>query len=170
MKYILLLSLIILIISCSKSEIETNNQLPKGIDTLPSFVVKVPVRIYVRNDVPGYWREAVFKAVGEWNSLNVLLFKIVGSKEESTTLLYMGDINSVALGVLPAREDYPGMDIIISKKGGLNQMQMISVLVHEIGHVVGFHHIYSRLSVFNPLAGNWEGWNEGDISLINKYY
>jgi predicted Zn-dependent protease len=170
MKYILLLS-IILFYSCSKEQTE-QTYLPKGTDTLPSFVVKVPVKIFIDNNVPTYWREAVVKAVGEWNSLNVLLFKIVGSKEESTTIVSMSDtINAGALGVNPTGVNFPGQDIIISSKGGLNRMQMLYTVIHELGHVVGFHHIYSRVSVFNRLpAINWEGWNEGDISLINKYY
>ena len=169
MKYILILSIILL--SCSKEQTE-QPYLPKGTDTLPSFVVKVPVSIYIENDIPDYWKEAVIKAVGEWNILKVVDFKIVGKLEESTTIVFMDEISGAdAMAVAPASINSPGQDIVINKKTFLNSSQMLYAIVHELGHTIGLHHIYSSTSVMNRVgARNWEGFYGFDINLINKYY
>ncbi len=172
MKHILTLTLIIYLISCSKEQTEQNNYLPKGVDTLPSFVVKVPVKIFINDDVPSYWVSAVKGAVDEWNSLKVTPFEIVGNKSESTTIVYMDDFSGAdAYASLPGSINSPGQDIILNKKTFLNRSQMLYVIVHELGHTIGFRHIYSTTSVMNRVgARNWEGFYGFDITLINKYY
>jgi predicted Zn-dependent protease len=170
MKHTLIISLIISLISCSKEQTE-QTYLPKGTDTLPSFVVKVPVRIYVQNNVPDYWREAVIKAVGEWNSLKVVDFKIVGKLEESNTIIYMyeGSISVAALASVPLDENTPGSYIRLNKNTGLNQSQLVNRAIHEIGHLIGFKHLYSRESVFNFNVRLWNGWGN-DANFIKSYY
>jgi hypothetical protein len=167
--YILVFSIII--ISCSKPQIESNTYIPKGVDTLPSFVVKVPVRLYL-DGLNEYWTGIVKEAVGSWQSLGILDFQIVDRKELATTMVYMYADNPRygAWGAVPSSESVPGAYIRINENSGLSRSYSLCGVVHEIGHVIGFKHLYSHLSVMNPNAMAYSGFSNFDLQLIKKYY
>jgi predicted Zn-dependent protease len=170
MKYILIFSIIL--ISCSKQPIEQNNiPLPKGVDTLPSFVVHSPVKVYVQNDVGEAVKWAVNEAVNNWSK--ILPFEIVDNQMMATTIVSVGDFNDAwAWGFHPANEYTPGKQILISKYSPLNRFQLANAVMHELGHNLGFHHIYSNVSVMNIdcYKREWNGWGQFDLSLIKTYY
>jgi predicted Zn-dependent protease len=170
MKYILII--LVVFASCSKSEIESNNiPLPKGIDTLPSFVVHSPVKVYVQNDVGDAVKWAVNEAVNNWSK--ILPFEIVDNEMMATTIVSVGDFDGVkAWGLLPDNIYTPGKQILVSKNSLLNRFQLTNLIMHELGHNIGFRHIYSNVSVMNIdcYKREWSNWNEFDLSLIKKYY
>lgn len=136
------------------------------------------------------WRTALSHAINEWNSISNCAIKfILTASSPNVTIEHFREENSntVAEAYMP-RSGNPGEKIKINIVNDYYSMDSkIHVLVHEMGHILGFRHTdgdtdsilipgtssLDPLSVMNSTYGDnsgWKGFTQQDIKATQILY
>lgn len=109
------------------------------------------VLVSVPNNIPSIWIKALNNAMSEWNKLNGgIRFSGISSNEfksnavnvRMTYLVGNGSSIMPAQGFPVSRNGRPGerLDINTNYKISLNISEATMIMVHELGHCIGFYH------------------------------
>lgn len=166
MKYIIILSLFMF--SCAQDDTDCGflkNQYDERISWLST-----PVSVSINNNVPNHLRDDIYAAADQWNkdygrdliiiksdSDNVISFEYTWpydrKQQAITRVIYSGNIIIQANIIVNSRDYsyYSGHETFT------NRVNMKSLMIHELGHVLGLGHKDNITSVMYPyLAANTE--------------
>lgn len=151
----------------------------------------LPVTMYIHSSVPSEYKESIRLAAAQWNyklgktffmiqdgleslnaesskdSLNVIYWKNTweasrSNEQARTTIHWRGD------KIIEADLNVNAKDNVFASFGEIapGKVDFVSLMVHELGHVMGLQHIQGEESVMNPtLAQNTQRAEPSETDL-----
>ena len=167
------------LIENNSNKVTSSTQMKRGLYMFGSSGGTITLRVFTqsgggRQAVNTAWRIALNNAVAKWNSQNLKVqFNIVSATNTNIVGGYVnvymkdiGDPGAFAQVFPPGTAGYFGEKLEINTQKSSPQADTngkIAILVHEIGHVIGFKHtndFANNVSVFNtPIlcSNSWIG-------------
>lgn len=155
-----------------------------------SWKTKLPVKLYISEGVPQELRESIRIAASQWNykigqeaifisesdnvpstpgldGVNAIYWQTTwdpnkADEQARTTIHWRGDIINEADILVNAKDHQfsPFLDLTPQK------IDFTSLMVHEMGHLLGLQHIQGVISVMNPtLALNTSRYTPYDVDM-----
>ena len=106
-----------------------------------SFAYRYNMKVRIDSSIPTAWHATIQQALNAWNSGGSVYLKIVTTSNQDI-LIKKGNIEyAYAAASPPSSNGAPGSEIVISDlfySLSANKQQL--VIVHELGHTLGFRH------------------------------
>lgn len=153
------------------------------------------ITVNIKPDVPQTWRNAIGSAIQKWNQLyGELTFEIMygANYNDIPTCVNVSMMNlsgRVAQALYPKSDGYPGAKMYINPNyNNLYSTYKIFVMVHELGHSIGFRHTDSTegsaivtgepicdseqdpLSAMRDIIAPWTGFTDCDVYAYYTLY